>query len=338
MKWEEPVIPMGVRKHTPADSKILILVLIFLGWMHAAVVWADRLAPYEYDQQYRDFSYAPPTRIHWDGGRLVVYGLEADAGGEYREDASRRYPLRFLFRGRLFGVEAPGRLFLLGTDGYGRDILSRVLYGGRISLLTGLLAAALAVGIGWMLGTAAGFFGGWLDEVVMRGSELFLALPWLYLLLAVRAFLPLHIGPVQAFLLLVAIIGGVGWVRPARLVRGVALSARERPFVLSARGFGAGPLHLLRRHIVPFTLPVALTQASVLIPQYILAEVTLSFLGLGVGEPVPSWGNMLAEARHFDALTAHPWLLAPGLAAIPALLAYLILSDTVTINVTKQKY
>jgi len=172
----------------------------------------------------------------------------------------------------------------------------------------------------------------------MRGSELFLALPWLYLLLAVRAFLPLYIGPVQAFLLLVGIIGGVGWVRPARLVRGVALSARERPFVLAARGFGAGPAYLLRRHIVPFTLPVALTQASVLIPQYILAEVTLSFLGLGVGEPVPTWGNMLAEARRFDALTLHPWLLAPGLAAVPVLLGYLVLSDTFAAGGNQQKY
>ena len=307
----------------------LIPVLLFLAGIHAAAIWAGRLAPYGYDEQHRQYPYAPPARIHWDGGgRLVVYGLAADTGGDYREDGSRHYPLRFLSRGRLLGVDPPGTLFLLGTDGYGRDVFSRVLYGGRVSLLTGLLAAALAVGIGWMLGTVAGFFGSWPDELLMRGSELFLALPWLYLLLAVRAFLPLHIGPLQAFLLLVAIIGGVGWVRPARLVRGVALSARERPFVLAARGFGAGPLYLLRRHIVPFTIPVALTQASVLIPQYILAEVTLSFLGLGVGEPMPSWGNMLAEARHFDALLAHPWLLAPGLAAIPVLLAYLILSDT----------
>jgi peptide/nickel transport system permease protein len=316
----------------------LIPVLLFLAAIHGAAIWAGRLAPYGYDEQYRAYPYAPPARIHWNGGRLEVYGLVAGTGGEYEEDASRHYALRFLFRGRLLGVDAPGTLFLLGTDGYGRDVFSRVLYGGRVSLLTGLLAAALAVGIGWMLGTVAGFFGGWPDELLMRGSELFLALPWLYLLLAVRAFLPLHIGPLQAFLLLVSIIGGVGWMRPARLVRGVALSARERPFVLAARGFGAGPLYLLRRHIVPFTVPVTLTQASVLIPQYILAEVTLSFLGLGVGEPVPSWGNMLAEARHFDALTAHPWLLAPGLAAIPVLLAYLILSDRITLHVIKQKY
>jgi peptide/nickel transport system permease protein len=316
----------------------LFWALLLLATIHGASIWANFLAPYAYEQQNRDYAYAPPAHIHWKGNRLVVYGLRQEAGGEYVEDRSSRFPVRFLVRGRLVGVDPPGTLFLLGTDGLGRDVFSRVLYGGRISLMTGLLAATLAVGIGWVLGTAAGFFGGWPDEILMRGSELFLALPWLYLLLAVRAFLPLHIGPVEAFVLLVGIIGGVGWVRPARLVRGVALSARERPFVLAARGFGAGPVYLLRRHIVPFTLPVALTQASVLIPQYILAEVTLSFLGLGVGEPVPSWGNMLAEARRFDVLTVHPWLLAPGLAAMPALLGYLVLSDTFTLFDIRQKY
>jgi peptide/nickel transport system permease protein len=165
------------------------------------------------------------------------------------------------------------------------------------------------------------------DRVVMRGSELFMALPWLYLLLAVRAFLPLHIDPAQAFALLVVIIGGLGWVRPARLVRAVVLSAREQGFVRAARGFGAGPGYLIRKHILPMTWGVIITHATVLIPQYILAEVTLSFLGLGVGEPTPSWGNMLAEARQYHSLILHPWLLSPGLAAIPVLAGYLFLAD-----------
>ncbi len=142
-----------------------------------------------------------------------------------------------------------------------------------------------------------------------------------------RAFLPLHISPTQAFFLLVAIIGTVGWVRPAPIVRGVVLSARERGFVLAARGFGASPRYLIRRHILPLTWSVVVTQATVLIPQYILAEVTLSFLGLGVGEPVPSWGNMLAEARQYHTLVAHTWMLAPGLATVPVLLGYLTLAD-----------
>ena len=264
--------------------------LIFLGILHGLALFAGFLAPYPYAEQHREFPYSPPTP--------------------------------------LVGARAPGVVFLLGTDAYGRDVFSRLLYGGRVSLFTGLLAAFLSLALGLALGTAAGFYGGWLDRLLMRAGELMMALPWLYLLLAVRAFLPLHITTVQAFFLLIAIIGGVGWVRPARLIRGVVLSARERGFVLAARGFGASDAYLIRRHILPLTLGVVLTQATVLIPQYILAEVALSFLGLGVAEPVPSWGNMLAEAQQYHSLVAHGWMLAPGFAIIPVLLAYLLLADT----------
>jgi peptide/nickel transport system permease protein len=277
--------------------------LIFLGILHGLALFAGFLAPYPYAEQHREFPYAPPTPIH----------------------LSR---LQFLVHGRLFGVREPGVIFLLGSDAYGRDVFSRLLYGGRVSLFTGLLAAFLSLGLGLALGTAAGFYGGWLDRLLMRAGELVMALPWLYLLLAVRAFLPLYITSVQAFFLIVVIIGGVGWVRPARLIRGVVLSARERGFVLAARGFGASDAYLIRRHILPLTAGVVLTQATVLIPQYILAEVALSFLGLGVGEPVPSWGNMLAEAQQYHSLVAHGWMLAPGFAIIPVLLGYLLLADT----------
>jgi peptide/nickel transport system permease protein len=268
--------------------------LVFLGILHGLALFAGFLAPYPYAEQHREFPYAPPTPIHW----------------------------------RLSGAREPDVVFLLGSDAYGRDVFSRLLYGGRVSLFTGLLAAFLSLALGLALGTAAGYYGGWLDRLLMRTGELVMALPWLYLLLAVRAFLPLHITTVQTFFLIVAIIGGVGWVRPARLIRGVVLSARERGFVLAARGFGASDAYLIRRHILPLTLGVVLTQATVLIPQYILAEVALSFLGLGVGEPVPSWGNMLAEAQQYHALVAHAWMLAPGLAIIPVLLGYLLLADT----------
>lgn len=305
--------------------------LAFLAAVHGIALAAGFFAPYGFDDQHRDYPYAPPMRLHFQGARPVVYGLEPDGAG-YREDARRQYALRLFARGRLFGIDEPGVFFALGSDGYGRDILSRIIYGARISLLTGVLAAAISLSIGWAIGTAAGFFGGWTDRILMRISEFFMALPWLYLLLAVRAFLPLRIDPVEAFLLLIAIIGGVGWVRPARLIRGVVLEARERGFVRAAEGFGAGPVYLIRRHVAPLTSGVTLTQATVLIPQYILAEVTLSFLGLGVGEPAPSWGTMLADARQYHAVVLHPWLLAPGVAAIPVLVGYLLLADTLIGN------
>lgn len=308
------------------------LALFSLIAVHAAVLLAPWLAPYDYAEQHREFSLAPPMRIHLSGvhgglrSPFVYKWVQDSSSGTYQEDTGQFYTLSF-FRARLFSVPPPGVLFLLGSDSFGRDIFSRLLYGAQVSLFTGLLAALLSVGLGLALGTAAGYFGGWLDQLLMRGGEVVMALPWLYLLLAVRALLPLHISPVQAFLLLIAIIGGIGWVRPARLVRAVVLSGRESDFVTAARGFGASDLYLIRRHILPLTTHIVITQATVLIPQFILAEVGLSFLGLGIGEPVPSWGNMLAEGIQYQALVSHPWLLVPGLATIPVLWCYLTLAD-----------
>ena len=140
----------------------------------------------------------------------------------------------------LFGVQDE-RIYLLGSDSYGRDQLSRFLYGGQVSLLAGLLGAGVTLLVGLCVGAVAGYFGGWRDDLLMRLAELFLALPWLYLLFALRAFLPLAVSPLQAFYLIIAVLGAVGWARPARLVRGVVLSAKERDFVRAARGFGATP-------------------------------------------------------------------------------------------------
>lgn len=326
-----------------SHRKKLWLSLALLGVLHGMVLFAGLLAPYDFSAQDRAHPFAPPTRLHFIDAqgkfhaRPFVYRLVARPGGfrAYEEDRSQAYPVRFFVLGsqykiagivtsrwHLFGVEEPARIFLLGSDGYGRDQLSRLLYGGQISLLAGLLAAGLSLGLGLVLGAVAGFYGKWPDEIIMRGAELFLALPWLYLLFAVRAFLPLHIEPSHAFLLLIAIIGLVGWARPARLIRGVVLSAKERDYVLAARGFGASDLYLLRRHVLPQTAGVLLTQAALVVPQYILAEVTLSFLGLGVGEPSPSWGNMLASLQQYSVLASFWWMCVPGLVLILVFMAY----------------
>lgn len=286
------------------------LSIVILVALHAAILFAGWLAPYDYDEQHREFPYTTPS-----AAVRIPQGSHPGCRVEW-------------FRaGRLFGTPSPCGIFLLGTDAFGRDVLSRLLYGGRISVLAGLLATLLALSLGTAAGTISGFYGGWPDAILMRGGELLLALPWLYLLLAVRAVLPLHIPTTQAFLLVVAIIGTLGWVRPARLVRSVVMSTRERGYVQAARGFGASGVYLIRRHILPETMGVVLTQATLLIPQFILAEVTLSFLGLGISEPVPSWGNMLAEARQYSALVTHTWLLAPGVILIPLLLGYFLLAD-----------
>jgi peptide/nickel transport system permease protein len=273
--------------------------------------------------------------------RPFFYPLKLREGSfdQFEENTTSTVPLLFFCSGasyrllgflptrlHLFGT--PGaRIYLLGSDAYGRDQLSRILYGGQVSLLAGLLGAGITLLLGALIGMAAGYYGGWRDELLMRIAELFLALPWLYLLFALRAFLPLAVSPFDSFLLVVVVIGMVGWARPARLVRGVVLSVKERDFVRAARGFGASDFYLLRRHILPETANVLLTQAAILVPQFVLAEMTLSFLGLGVPEPLSSWGNLLATLQQYNVLVSYWWMYLPALAIVPFFLGYLQLAS-----------
>jgi peptide/nickel transport system permease protein len=211
---------------------------------------------------------------------------------------------------------------LLGTDRLGRDVLSRLLAGARISLIAGLLATALAVLLAGVLGALAGLAGGWLDHLLMRLAELFLALPWLYLLLALRAFLPLDLSPSLSGILVVVLLGGLGWAAPARQVRGLVLGLRQREFLLAARGLGVSRWRILRRHLLPQILPLLSTQGSQLIPRMITAEVSLSFLGLGVAEPLPSLGSLLAELLHLHVLVSAWWMFSPAALLIGIILSY----------------
>ncbi len=326
----------------------LQIALLALGCFHGFILFAGFFAPYDFSVQDREHPFASPTHLHFVDTqhkvhlRPFVYGNAgpAEDSAHNVSEGAAIYPVRFLVRGapyqiaglfqarlRLFGIDEPARIFLIGTDGYGRDQFSRFLYGGQISLLAGLLAAILAVSLGAVIGALAGFYGGWVDEALMRVAELFLASPWLYLLFAVRAALPLHIAEWQIFILLVSVLGLLGWARPARLVRGIVLSAKERNFVLAARGFGASDMHILRRHVLPQTYGALLTQMALLIPHYVLAEVTLSFLGLGVGEPVPSWGSLLSQLSQYFVLATYWWMFLPALLLVPLFLAYYVAAN-----------
>jgi peptide/nickel transport system permease protein len=327
--------------------------LICLGVIHLSVLLAGFFSPYDFAAQDRELPYCPPTRIHWvnKDGRLCWHPFvyrSAERVGEferYEEDRRVPYPIHALTRGakytiggvvtwdrHLFGVDPPARLLLMGSDAYGRDLFSRILFGGQISLFAGLVATLLSLSFGVILGALAGFYEGSLDALIMRCVELFLALPWLYLLLALRGLLPLRTSPEQAFLLFIIVIGLVGWARPARLIRGVVLSVKERKHLLAAKSFGASDLYLLRCHVLPEIRGLVVTQAALLIPQYVLAEVTLSFLGLGVGEPTPSWGGMLAALQQYHVLVSKWWMFFPGLILIPVILSYGMLSNSLQEN------
>jgi peptide/nickel transport system permease protein len=321
-----------------------LLVLVAL---HGVIACAGFFAPYDPVTQDREHPYAPPSRLHFldTKGRVHLrpffYSLRLREGSfdRYEEDTTQPIPVKFFVDGarykllggvpcrlHLFGVN-DARVYLLGSDGYGRDQLARILYGGQVSLLAGWLGAGITLSLGLGIGAVAGYYGGWRDEILMRLAELFLALPWLYLLFALRAFLPLSVSPLEAFLLIVVVSGTLGWARPARLVRGVVLSAKQRHFVRAARGFGASDRYLLRRHILPETSGLLLTQATILVPQYVLAEMTLSFLGLGVPEPVASWGNLLASLQQYSVLMSYWWMYLPALAMAPFFLTYLGLAS-----------
>ncbi len=321
--------------------------LLALATLHGIVACAGFFAPYDPAEQDRERPYLPPMKIYLVDAqgqfhfRPFFYAVQLRNGSfdQFEESSDQAIPLRFFVTGaryrllgfvpshvHLFGAQ-PNRIYLLGTDAYGRDQFSRILYGGQISLLAGVLGTGLTLFFGVLIGATAGYYGGWRDGVLMRAAELFVALPWLYLLFALRAFLPLAVSPIQAFFLIILVIGAVGWARPARLVRGVVLSARERDFVRAARGFGATDGYLLRRHVLPETSSVILTQAAILVPQFVLAEMTLSFLGLGVPEPVPSWGNLLASLQQYSVLVSYWWMYVPALIIVPFFLVYLGLAS-----------
>jgi peptide/nickel transport system permease protein len=315
--------------------------------LHGVIACAGFVAPYDPVAQDRKHPYAPPSKLHFldTQGRVHIrpflYPLRMREGlfNQYEEDTARTIPLKFFVDGsrykllglvpcrlHLFGVD-DARVYLLGSDGYGRDQLARILHGGQVSLLAGWLGAGITLFLGFGIGAMAGYYGGWRDEILMRFAELFLALPWLYLLFGLRAFLPLSVSPLQSFLLIVVVSGTLGWARPARLVRSVVLSAKERDFVRAARGFGASDQYLLRRHIFPETSSLLMTQATILVPQYVLAEMTLSFLGLGVPEPVASWGNLLGNLQQYSVLTSYWWMYLPALVIVPFFLSYLGLAS-----------
>ena len=220
---------------------------------------------------------------------------------------------------------APSHQHWLGTDDLGRDRFSRLLQGTRISLLLAPAAALLTAALAGLIGGVAGYWGGWTERVLMAIADLVLSLPWLFLLLTARALMPLNVSPMNSVAITFLILGCLGWAAAARVVCAGARSLRESDFSLQARAMGCGEARLLLRHVAPNLRPMLLTQFWISIPVFILAEANLGILGLGVVEPLPSWGSLLKELSGLTAISGQPWVFVPLLLLIAIVTSFQVL-------------
>lgn len=321
-------------------------VVIFL---YICVFLGEFLSPHDPAHRYYNYVHLPAQRIHifsQDGIHWpFVYGIKKSFDLQtgiktYTEDASVRYPIYPFVRGteytfyglfttdiHLFGTGKDNPMFLFGTDRFGRDMLSRIIAGGRISLTIGLLAVFISLTLGSTLGVISGYYGGNIDNIIQRIIELIFAFPSIPILMALSAILPPEWPSHLVFMGIVTVLALVGWGGLAREIRGKTLSIRESDFVLAARVAGAKDRRIIFRHLLPSMFSHIIVIATLAIPGFILGESTLSFLGLGIKPPMTSWGLLLADAMNIHSLSLYPWLLMPGVCIIIAVLAFNFLGD-----------
>jgi peptide/nickel transport system permease protein len=317
-------------------NRVAVFGWFVIGLFTLFAVFAGFLAPYDYSAQSRAEPSAPSTRIHFSGLTPIIHRrrVEDALHRTYTEDTLIAFPVAFFVRGysykllgiaetdvHLFGVRSTSgiapRINLLGTDQLGRDRFSRLLYAVRFSLIVAVFGVLVACLVGILIGGVSGYAGRLVDTFLMGATDAMLALPTLILILGVRAAFPLELPTTRAALLLVLIFALTGWAEMARLTRGLVQSLRKREFVVAAVALGVSQTRVLFRHILPNILPSLRTRALLLLPTFLLAEVALSYLGVGVQEPEPSLGNMLTAASDLDQLRSQPFsVLSPALAVL----------------------
>jgi len=339
--------PWGLFWRTFRRSPTGVAGGVVLALLYVVALLAPFLAPYGEEEIDREHFYHPPQRVefrdargHWTPWPHVRATRLADAATfRYAGEGPPR-PLRLFVRGapyrlagvvpcdrHLFGVDAPVRFYLLGSDYEGRDVFSRLLYGAQVSLTVGLIGIAISFTLGLVVGGVSGYAGGWLDEVLMRFTEVLLSIPALYLLLALRSVFPAETSSRQVYLGIVIVLALMGWAALARVIRGMVLALRRVEYVTAAEALGMSRARVLLRHILPNTMSFVVVAATLSIPGYILGEVVLSFLGLGVQEPTPAWGLMLRGGAQEYAESA-PWVaIYPGIAISLAVFGFNLFGD-----------
>lgn len=331
--------------------KLAQVSIVVLGLMYIGVVFSGFIAPQQltsYDGRYTN---APPTRIHFfdQEGRFhlrpFVYGIGMERDFErmrrvYVEDTSQRYPIRFFHRGleyefwglfetniHLFGVDEPGRIFLFGTDSMGRDLFSRIVIGSRISLTIPFVSTAIALVLGVVIGGLSGYYGGATDVIVQRLIEVLRSFPSIPLWMGLSAAIPPQIPVVQMYLYISVILSFIAWTGLARVVRSKFMSLREEDYVMAAHVAGCSNARIIRTHLVPGFLSYIIVNVTLSLPNLIIAETALSFIGLGIRSPATSWGVLLQEAQQIQNVALYPWLLIPLFYVIVTVLAFNFLGD-----------
>lgn len=333
-------------------DKFARFALIILELIYLALFLADFIAPYTKDFSDRTMAYVPPSKVFTidQNGKLskpYTYNYIREFNPqtleiEYNLDRSQKHYIKFFSQGEpykflglipmkrhLVTTDVNGRLFLLGTDINGRDVFSRLLFGGRISMTIGFLALFVLFPIGLLYGGISGYFGGKIDMIMMRFAEAVMSIPSFYLLIILASILPSGMTSTQRFLLIVIILALIGWAGFARVVRGMVLSIKNQEYIQAAQSIGASKMRIITKHILPQTTSFVIVAMTLSIPSYILSESGLSFLGLGIQQPDASWGNMLKEAQEFTNILYRPWLLTPGFLIFVSVLAFNLIGDTI---------